>query len=394
MELITIAGALNGANGYTDATGTDARFSNPMDLAFLSWDTLLIADHNNYAIRALNVDTGEVTTWAGGQSGGVPTGDITKYPHNVYVAGSYVLCTATASGTTPDSHASSLYVFDTSGTLLDEYAAHTYWLGSICRGNYGVYVRGHLSEYRSGWDLWRPDDGYLETVIGDADTCPGYHQPDAPPGWNHDAHVETTQYGVWDAQAFGSPSGMAWLTDGDTLLRLTGTSGSTWGTVTQEDVTWAVDVPNLPYKMPWTHENEPVPTGCGVRCTHFNMSPRTLTRRTATTVANKPWQLTASASWLRGNTALGAVYKSSAGILSSFTAFSDAYFDTGIINRPLLGLAAREDGIAFSSLNMPNWNSSHPHYPDPATGTHNSTPYNTIQWLDIGGTGYWETNYR
>ncbi len=67
----TLAGAP--ASGFVDGTGADARFAGPQRLA-IDGRVLYVADANNHAVRAVNVDTGAVTTIAGTGARGY-TGD-------------------------------------------------------------------------------------------------------------------------------------------------------------------------------------------------------------------------------------------------------------------------------------------------------------------------------
>jgi hypothetical protein len=53
-----------GNSGYVDATGEEARFDSPRGLAYYS-GVLYVADAENYRIRAVDVTTGAVTTFAG-----------------------------------------------------------------------------------------------------------------------------------------------------------------------------------------------------------------------------------------------------------------------------------------------------------------------------------------
>ena len=71
----TVAGLLFGCD-YRDGTGSAARFSNPMGLAWQGATKLLIADSANHAIRALDVTTGAVTTVAIGHGGDETDGPI------------------------------------------------------------------------------------------------------------------------------------------------------------------------------------------------------------------------------------------------------------------------------------------------------------------------------
>jgi len=53
-----------GEAGYADGIGADARLNFPTDLV-LDGETLFVADANNHVIRAIDVTTGAVSTFAG-----------------------------------------------------------------------------------------------------------------------------------------------------------------------------------------------------------------------------------------------------------------------------------------------------------------------------------------
>lgn len=92
----TLAGAA-GTNGFTDATGTAARFSVPFDIAVDGSGNLYVSDHGNHAIRKIS-SAGVVTTLAGsgsaGRTDGTGSAASFKFPSglgadsagNVYVA--------------------------------------------------------------------------------------------------------------------------------------------------------------------------------------------------------------------------------------------------------------------------------------------------------------------
>lgn len=92
----TLAGAA-GTNGFTDATGTAARFSVPFDIAVDGSGNLYVGDHGNHAIRKIS-SAGVVTTLAGsgsaGRTDGTGSAASFKFPSglgadsagNVYVA--------------------------------------------------------------------------------------------------------------------------------------------------------------------------------------------------------------------------------------------------------------------------------------------------------------------
>lgn len=73
-SVTTIAGQPEA--GFADGAGVEAKFNEPRGMEFLNETTLLIADSGNNRIRALDVTTGEVTTYAG--SGRLAISDGTK----------------------------------------------------------------------------------------------------------------------------------------------------------------------------------------------------------------------------------------------------------------------------------------------------------------------------
>jgi hypothetical protein len=67
--VITFAGSCRGGYGFQDGSGTAARFSYPMGLSFSQKWGLLVADEQNHVVRAVALDTANVTTL------GDPNGD-------------------------------------------------------------------------------------------------------------------------------------------------------------------------------------------------------------------------------------------------------------------------------------------------------------------------------
>jgi thiol-disulfide isomerase/thioredoxin len=55
----------SGARGFTDGKATEATFSEPQGLCLLDDDTAIVADTVNHALRAIDLQTGEVRTVAG-----------------------------------------------------------------------------------------------------------------------------------------------------------------------------------------------------------------------------------------------------------------------------------------------------------------------------------------
>ncbi|AWI08623.1 immunoglobulin domain-containing protein [Ereboglobus luteus] len=104
-SVTTLAG-IAGQAGYSNGTGTNARFNKPTALALDStYQNLYIADSNNSVIRKLNLATNEVTTLIVSATGSpVSPPVITKHPQNITatqgVGGPLTLTfTATGAGT-------------------------------------------------------------------------------------------------------------------------------------------------------------------------------------------------------------------------------------------------------------------------------------------------------
>jgi hypothetical protein len=65
-QVTTLAGS---SRGYSDGTGASAQFNSPFGVTVGNGGTLYVADLNNNRIRAINPDTGQVTTLAGSSGG-------------------------------------------------------------------------------------------------------------------------------------------------------------------------------------------------------------------------------------------------------------------------------------------------------------------------------------
>lgn len=72
----TLAGNGFEAPGFRDGNDTNARFYNPIAIEVLDNNTLLVADAFNHRIRAININTGAVTTYAGSGTRGALDGSI------------------------------------------------------------------------------------------------------------------------------------------------------------------------------------------------------------------------------------------------------------------------------------------------------------------------------
>ncbi|MBL8714575.1 MAG: hypothetical protein JNL79_01195 [Myxococcales bacterium] len=68
----TLAGSATGASGYTNASGSAARFKQPTGIAFDADGNLLVADNLNCALRKVTL-AGTVTTALGGDCLAAPT---------------------------------------------------------------------------------------------------------------------------------------------------------------------------------------------------------------------------------------------------------------------------------------------------------------------------------
>lgn len=95
--VVTTVAGTSGTNGFTNATGTAARFSVPFDIAVDGAGSLYVSDHGNHAVRKITA-AGVVTTLAGSGSAGntnatgtaasfrFPSGIAADSAGNVYLA--------------------------------------------------------------------------------------------------------------------------------------------------------------------------------------------------------------------------------------------------------------------------------------------------------------------
>jgi hypothetical protein len=72
---------------------------------------------------------------------------------------------------------------------------------------------------------------------------------------------------------------------------------------------------------------------------------------------------------------------------------STAVEDLGISDVPLNGVAIDRNRNWWFSASEYSWNRQQWQYPTAASGSYNSVPYNTIQFLGVGGGGGWSTRY-
>jgi hypothetical protein len=165
----TVAGAV-GASGFTDATGTAARFHGPQGLTLDSSGNVFVADTNNNAIRKFVPSTGVVSTVAG-QSGVAGSADGANSQAQFHYPSSVA---ADLSG--------NLYVVDTDNHLLREIAPYggvstlgglagtsgsTDGVGTAARFNYPTGVAVHADYATPVGQLPGPLD---PTVVYVADT--------------------------------------------------------------------------------------------------------------------------------------------------------------------------------------------------------------------------------
>lgn len=84
---VTTVAGLPGVSGTADGTGSAARFSSPVGLAYDGKGTLYISDEYNGTIRKLVIATGEVTTLAGSPGVGPSVDGVGPAGHFTYPAG-------------------------------------------------------------------------------------------------------------------------------------------------------------------------------------------------------------------------------------------------------------------------------------------------------------------
>ena len=84
--VVTTLAGTSGTNGFTNGTGTAARFSVPFDIAVDGAGNLYVSDHGNHSVRMIS-SVGVVTTLAGsgaaGKADGVGTAATFKFPSGI-----------------------------------------------------------------------------------------------------------------------------------------------------------------------------------------------------------------------------------------------------------------------------------------------------------------------
>ena len=122
----------SGTAGHADGAGAAARFDSPIDLA-LSGNTLYVADMNNHLIRAVNLDSLQVDTIAGGGSG---EGDYVDAPGTTVRFNS-------PSGLAVDPSGTTLYVADSDNHRIQAIDIASKTVNTIAgSGNTGDYAEG------------------------------------------------------------------------------------------------------------------------------------------------------------------------------------------------------------------------------------------------------------
>ena len=182
----TLAGS---ASGYTDGTGTSAKFNYPSGVAVDGAGNVYVADYNNHRIRKITT-SGVVSTLAGstyGYTDGTGTSAKFKYPYgvavdgagNVYVADRYNhrIRKITASGVVSTLAGSTQGYTDGTGTS----AQFAYPFGVAVDGAGNVYVADESNHRIRKITLSAGSAETTETIT--ANVCDTYTSPSGRHTW-------------------------------------------------------------------------------------------------------------------------------------------------------------------------------------------------------------------
>lgn len=149
MKVVSIAGSLAGNADQTDGSGPDARFNGPKGIALDTADDhlLYICDYNNDAIRALDLNTGAVSTLVDG---------LATHPYHVAVDDDWIM--VTGRGGADDNNAINvigpyrIWAVARDGTVAGEYTPAA-CPGAIAKlpGTGYWWVKYPVLTYSSGW---------------------------------------------------------------------------------------------------------------------------------------------------------------------------------------------------------------------------------------------------
>ncbi len=190
----TLAGS---ASGYTDGTGTSAKFKNPTGVAVDGAGNVYVADYNNHGIRKITT-SGVVSTLAGityGYTDGTGTSAKFKNPYgvavdgagNVYVADrdNHRIRKITTSGVVSTLAGSSQGYTDGTGTS----AQFAYPFGVAVDGTGNVYVADESNHRIRKITLSAGSAETTETIT--ANVCDTYTSPSGRHTWFEQEYIKT-----------------------------------------------------------------------------------------------------------------------------------------------------------------------------------------------------------